>query len=75
MESETRRLPLDLSLDQVSVSLILSGRTVKGRVGWVSLGMKGNSRIAINGVLILGQRTSPAAENNCMSGGHTELAF
>ena len=59
------------------MSLILSGRTIKGRRCWVSLWIKGNSRITHNDFLILGQHESVpslAYENDLLSG-NTGFSF
>ena len=65
------------SCRQSFMSLILSGRTIKGRMCWVSLWIKGNSRITHNDFLILGQHESVpslAYENDLLSG-NTGFSF
>lgn len=58
------------------MSLILSGRSVKERMCWVSLWIKGNSSIAIKVLLILGQHIYTLIyKNNCIPGSHTEILF
>lgn len=65
------------SCRQSFMSLILSGRTIKGRMCWVSLWIKGNSRITHNDFLILGQHESVPSlvyENDLLSG-NTVFSF
>lgn len=62
---------------QSFMSLILSGRTIKRRMCWVSLWIKGNSRITHNDFLILGQHESVPSlvyENDLLSG-NTGFSF
>lgn len=51
---------------------------MKGRMCRVSFWIKGNSSIAINGLLILGQHeraTSLIHKNDCIPGSHMEISF